>query len=110
MSDPYYISKEWRALRASILRRDGHRCAVAGCPNRASVADHIKPRRDGGADTPENLRSLCEHHHNVRRRGGWRGAAGCDPDGWPLPPGGGVILRGGRRTAMGAKRAQRANS
>ena len=86
MSDPYYRSREWRALRAAILRRDGYRCAVPGCPNRASVADHIKPRRDGGADAPHNLRSLCEHHHNQRAHGGEPRLIGCDAAGWPLDP------------------------
>lgn len=86
MSDPFYTSPQWRALRAAVLKRDGFRCSVTGCTTRASVADHIKPRAIGGADDPHNLRSLCERHHNTRRRGGKRGAAGTDAQGWPLPP------------------------
>jgi 5-methylcytosine-specific restriction protein A len=86
MPDAFYATPAWRALRAEVLRRDGYRCAVSGCASRASHCDHIKPRALGGADAPENLRSLCPHHHNTRRKGGKRGAAGTDAQGWPLPP------------------------
>lgn len=48
MPDPYYATAAWRALRADVLRRDGYRCAVTGCASRATHADHIKQRWDGG--------------------------------------------------------------
>lgn len=86
MPDKYYQTKEWKALRASVLRRDNNVCAVSGCKAKAVVADHIKPRRKGGADAAHNLRSLCEHHHNQRSRGGEPRLIGCDAEGWPIDP------------------------
>lgn len=55
--DPYYESKEWRELRAETLRRDGHRCRYCGAV--AHQADHVIPRKQGGADTPRNLVASC---------------------------------------------------
>lgn len=55
--DPYYESKEWRELRLATLRRDGHRCRYCGAV--AHQADHVIPRRQGGADTLVNLVASC---------------------------------------------------
>ena len=70
--DPFYVSAEWKALRHACLTRDGFRCAIAGCEERAIVADHVVRRRDGGADALSNLRSLCRHH-DAERRERWDG-------------------------------------
>jgi 5-methylcytosine-specific restriction endonuclease McrA len=68
-ADPFYRSTDWRALRVFVLERDGHRCAVPGCVERASVVDHVKSRRFGGTDDPDNLRSLCRaHDYRFRER------------------------------------------
>jgi 5-methylcytosine-specific restriction endonuclease McrA len=32
---------------------------LPGCRRRASIADHIISRREGGSDDKSNLRSLC---------------------------------------------------
>jgi hypothetical protein len=52
------ISKK---LRFAILRRDGFRCRYCGASSndvRLHV-DHVVPRVDGGADSPENLVAAC---------------------------------------------------
>lgn len=80
---PFYRSKEWRRLRHATLQRDPV-CVVPGCTAASVVADHITPRRRGGADSLDNLRGLCERHHNQRSHGGEPGRRGCDADGWPV--------------------------
>lgn len=96
--DPYYRSSEWIALRAACLKRDGYRCTVPGCGSTYRLtADHIKPRRQGGADALYNLRTLCGRHDaqvkelpsGERRRDGKPILRGCDADGWPLSQPGG---------------------
>lgn len=68
-ADPFYLSPEWRHLAAFVLQRDGGRCAVPGCETadlRVAV-DHIIEIRDGGAPLdPQNLRLLCQPHHNAK--------------------------------------------
>jgi hypothetical protein len=86
MSDAFYRSKEWRALRAEVLRRQPT-CTTPGCGARAVAVDHIQPRAKGGPDTLANLRGLCIQHHNMRRRGGEPRLVGCDATGAPLDPG-----------------------
>lgn len=56
----FYQSGGWRAAREAQLRREPN-CRVCGRP--AVVADHIRPRAEGGADLdPSNLQSLCAEH------------------------------------------------
>ena len=85
MSSPFYRSREWRALRAEVMRRQPQ-CATPGCGQRSAVVDHIKPRAKGGADALHNLRGLCPRCHNQRRQGG-EPRAWCDADGRPMQPG-----------------------
>lgn len=81
IANPYYSSKEWRALRAERLALDGYRCTAPGCTLAAVVVDHLKSRALGGADSLANTRSLCRLHDNQikeradgrRRRGGQLG-------------------------------------
>lgn len=54
----------WRKLRLLILKRDGYRCAIPGCEQRADQVDHIRPHSLGGSDDPSNLASLCDYHHS----------------------------------------------
>lgn len=56
-ADPFYLSDEWKGIRAKRLAMDGGSCVM--CGSRASVVDHITRRRDGGPDDISNLRSLC---------------------------------------------------
>ncbi|MGE3918286.1 MAG: HNH endonuclease [Hyphomicrobiaceae bacterium] len=93
-SDPYYRTPHWKRLRAARLKLDKGVCVVPGCGQRAVVVDHVKRRRDGGADTIANTRSLCREHDNQvkERAGGQRGNAGklvvrgCYADGTPRDP------------------------
>lgn len=90
MSDRYYRTSRWFKLRTAALKRDGYRCVVPGCGQRAVVVDHVIARKDGGADVLHNLRSLCRYHDNAlkegtdgkRRRGGIM--PGCNVDGSPI--------------------------
>ena len=94
MTDTFYRSDLWRALCAVVHRRSGGRCEVPGCDRPGKVVDHIKPRRQGGADHPSNLRHLCRLHDNQvkedrwgkRKRGGVLTVPGCRADGMPLDP------------------------
>lgn len=53
---------EWSKLRDFIIQRDPI-CVVPGCPAPSTQADHVKARRRGGTDDPENLRGMCQTHH-----------------------------------------------
>jgi 5-methylcytosine-specific restriction endonuclease McrA len=72
-AEAYYGTSEWQALRMSCLKRDGFSCQV--CGDKATIADHIISRRNGGSDTLTNLRAMCrtcdnkakEDHMGVRR-------------------------------------------
>ena len=85
MSEAFYRSREWKALRSEVLRRQPT-CTTPGCGARAVAVDHIQPRAKGGPDSLSNLRGLCLHHHNQRRRGGEPRVVGCDATGAPLDP------------------------
>jgi len=71
----FYQTQEWKDLRTRVLARDRYTCKLAlpGCGVRASIADHIIARRDGGSDTMMNLRAVCWACHNRRHpeRGGY---------------------------------------
>jgi 5-methylcytosine-specific restriction protein A len=64
----FYHSKPWRSLRAEVLKRDGYLCQLQlmGCTGRATIADHIIERSDGGSDNDANLRAVCASCHNKR--------------------------------------------
>ncbi|MBK7189567.1 MAG: HNH endonuclease [bacterium] len=52
------------ALRAAVLVRDRHRCASPGCgATRFLEVHHITPRQAGGANTADNLVTLCSRCH-----------------------------------------------
>lgn len=59
------LPDDWETLRRRILERDHYRCtwrlpSGKRCPRRANQVDHRKP---GDDHSPQNLQSLCEHHH-----------------------------------------------
>lgn len=66
-NDRYYYTADWQRKRAECLKRDGYRCTrvIDGvrCPNRATIAHHVKERRDGGSDDLSNLASSCVACH-----------------------------------------------
>lgn len=100
--NPFYASKFWKLLRLDVLKRDGHRCTVPGCPNTARMGrlyvDHIRTRpatpHVTEFDVMENLRTLCGTHDamvkeargGLRKNGGKLTVRGCDPSGRPLCP------------------------
>ncbi|HSU38988.1 MAG TPA: HNH endonuclease signature motif containing protein, partial [Polyangiaceae bacterium] len=58
------------ALRRQVLRRDGGRCQVPGCRHATFVdVHHLRPRSEGGANTLENLVTLCGAHHRASHAG-----------------------------------------
>jgi len=77
------------ALRRAVARRDQGRCRVPGCRHAVFTdVHHLKPRADGGANTLENLVTLCSAHHRAIHRGELlvdgtpsRGLAFCHADG-----------------------------
>lgn len=52
-------------IRGAVLQRDHWRCVICGSRDRLEM-DHIIPWSAGGADTIDNLRTLC-HTCNTRR-------------------------------------------
>ncbi len=86
--DPFYRTAAWRKLRADCLERDPI-CRTPNCGRTSSHADHITPRRQGGADSLSNLRGLCVACHNSRsaRGNGELRAMGAFADGTPRDAG-----------------------
>lgn len=61
--EPFYQSPAWRAKVAEIKARRGAWCERCGSRNRV-VLDHVRERRDGGADLDDaNLELLCAGCH-----------------------------------------------
>ena len=52
-------------VRREVYLRDGFECLICGSSDRLTL-DHIVPFSAGGADTVDNLRTLC-HSCNARR-------------------------------------------
>jgi len=65
----------WRGpngVRGLKLRRDPL-CEILGCTNPATCVDHIKKHRGDwtlfiGGNNMENLRSLCQPHHDAKEQ------------------------------------------
>lgn len=55
-------SDSYNTLRDKVLERDGYKCR--NCGEFAVELYHIKPRSEGGSDTPENLITLCYRCHD----------------------------------------------
>lgn len=61
--DRYGVSENrWKRLKTLAKRRDLHRCVMCGSPDKLEV-DHIEPRSLGGANTLDNLQTLCSDCH-----------------------------------------------
>ena len=53
-------------LRREVLERDRFRCRAAGCRGTSFLAvHHLVPRERGGANTLDNLITLCSGCHRV---------------------------------------------
>lgn len=63
-----YDSK-WQTERAAFLSLHTH-CEHAGCSERATVVDHIKPHRGDKKLfwSRSNWQALCAHHHNSAKQ------------------------------------------
>lgn len=67
--DPFYESREWRALAGAVKRQRRYVCEACGFDGRAQPwrihADHVVEIRDGGARLdPLNVQLLCHACHN----------------------------------------------
>jgi 5-methylcytosine-specific restriction protein A len=59
----FYAGTYWRDLRALFLAAHPQ---CSECSEPSTVADHVVPRKAGGADRWENLRAYCHAHHSAR--------------------------------------------
>ena len=60
-----------KQLRRAVLARD-RKCVIDSCQSSYRLqTHHVVPRRDGGANTADNLATLCWYHHHIaiHRRG-----------------------------------------
>jgi 5-methylcytosine-specific restriction enzyme A len=58
-ADPFYLSREWRALLADVIAARGRFCERCGAGGRI-IGDHIVELKDGGAALdPANVELLC---------------------------------------------------
>jgi len=62
-------------------------CKEEGRVTASTVPDHIKPLAHGGTDTDDNIRCLCDDHHDrvTREQFGHRPRLKIGADGWPIP-------------------------
>lgn len=66
-ADPHYSTPEHRHWRAIVLARAGYKCEDCGRSNCRLFADHIKERKDGGADfDPSNGMCRCGACHSKK--------------------------------------------
>jgi 5-methylcytosine-specific restriction enzyme A len=77
------------ALRRARLQAEPlcRMCKAEGKVRVATVPDHIKPLALGGTDTDDNIRCLCEEHHDLvtRQEFGLKAAKQqTGLDGWPI--------------------------
>jgi 5-methylcytosine-specific restriction endonuclease McrA len=91
--DSFYVSKEWREVRAKRLKMDSYTCTECGgfCGGRkrgqpSPHVDHIKTLRDHPelALDINNLRTLCGPCHSRRTRLEESGRPQIGPDGYPI--------------------------
>jgi 5-methylcytosine-specific restriction enzyme A len=91
VADPFYLSREWVALREARRRDPDYAEAMARAkPGERIVLDHKQERKDGGADLdPANTEWLTHSEHQAKtarakaaragrrvRRGGGRKSGG----------------------------------
>ncbi len=67
--DPFYSSRAWRRVRGAYKAAHPvcEECEKNGKVTPMKAVDHIKPRREGGADFDwDNLQSLCQRCHDQK--------------------------------------------
>lgn len=62
LDNGFYSCMFWSRLRLEILERDEHHCRDCGA-KRGLHVHHIKIRKHGGGDAPDNLITLCNKCH-----------------------------------------------
>lgn len=67
-----YGSRAWKLARQEALVRDNYQCraCLRVVHGRAAHVDHIVPKSQGGADTLDNLQTLCVSCHSKKE--GWK--------------------------------------
>jgi 5-methylcytosine-specific restriction protein A len=67
-ADPFYVSSEWKALKARRrLDPDYYAAKRRAKPGEWVILDHVRERRDGGADLdPANTEWLTMSEHAVK--------------------------------------------
>lgn len=90
---PFYLTPQWRAKRAAIIKRDQYRCVWCGRDVRGkgeARVDHIVPISQAWHMrlTDSNLRTLCARCDNQRHAEKGRGVPvyGSDAHGHPRDP------------------------
>jgi 5-methylcytosine-specific restriction endonuclease McrA len=53
------INTRWSRIRQIVLKRDNCTCQVCGKSNLKLAVHHIKPRKEGGEDSMDNLVTVC---------------------------------------------------
>jgi hypothetical protein len=70
--DPFYASREWRALVDKVKRERGEACEDPSCigphhPGQRIYGDHIVEIQDGGAKLdPSNVMLRCARSHSLK--------------------------------------------
>ena len=64
----YYHTPAWRRVRNHVVDRDYGQCTVCAS-SRLLAVHHVLARKDGGADTPDNLVTLCTSCHSKLEAG-----------------------------------------
>ena len=64
---PFYLSPEWRALMAAIIKARGRRCQECGRTNCRIFGDHVVELCDSGAPLdPSNILLRCGSCHSAK--------------------------------------------
>lgn len=70
--DPFYDTRRWRRLTVNHREKEPlcRECRNRGIVKAGTLVDHIIPMLDGGAPWDEdNLQTLCDRCHQVKRAG-----------------------------------------
>jgi 5-methylcytosine-specific restriction enzyme A len=75
-----YATREWKTLRAQVLRESNGRCATKNCARAACIVDHVRPHRGINAlfFDRDNLQALCKRCHD-RKTARYDGSFGRAP-------------------------------
>ncbi len=66
-ADAFYLSSEWRALMARLIKARGRRCEQCGRTGTRIYGDHVIELQDGGAPLDDdNVMLLCGSCHTEK--------------------------------------------